>query len=140
MRHEDLDVLDRDVHDALRALPTPRAPHTLLPRVMVAVHARLAAQAVATTRTWFEWSVWAQLASVVGFVVMVAAGAMIWPSVEAGVSRMMSVDVIRVGSHLYTSVWQPLVLWFVVGVTMTFLFCATVGALLTRVALGGASR
>lgn len=130
---------DDDLQAALRAIPAARAPHTLAPRVMAAVHARLAAS-TAAVRTWFEWSVAAQLVSVVAFVAMVAAAALVWPSVEAVADRATSTDTVRVVSVFFRSFWQPVMQWVVAGMTVTILFCATVGALLGRLALGGASR
>ncbi len=135
-----IDPHDVDLHEALRAIPSPRAPHTLAPRVMASVHTRLAAGAAATTRTWFEWSVAAQVASVVAFVLMVAGAALVWPSVEAFVDQTASRDAVRVASVFFRSLWQPVMLWVVAGMTVTILFCATVGALLGRLALGGATR
>jgi len=135
-----LDPRDADLHAALRSIPVRRAPHTLAPRVMTMVHARLAARAVATTRTWFEWSVAAQVASVVAFVAMVAGAALVWPSVEAVVDQTAAMDAVRVTLVLFRSFWQPVMVWVVAGMTVTILFCATVGALLGRLALGGASR
>lgn len=128
-----------DLHVALRSMPAPRAPHTLAPRVMAAVHARLAVPATAV-RTWFEWSVAAQLMSVAGFIAFVAGAALVWPSVQALVDRSMSTDGVRVASLFFRSLWQPVMVWVVAGMTATILFCATVGALLGRLALGGASR
>ena len=132
-RREREDALGR----ALRALPPAGAPHTLAPRVMAAVGRRLAAR---VDRTWFTWPVWAQLASAVAFVALVAAAAMAWPPVEAAAGRAMSMDEARVVVVFFRTIWQPLVIWCVVALTATALFCATFGALLSRVALGGASR
>ncbi len=126
---------------ALRAMPSPRAPHTLAPRVMALVQARLAQRDGARPApTWFEWPVWAQLASVAGFVALVASAALVWPSLERVVSDLVAVDAVRVTAVVYRAVWQPLVWWLLAATTATFLLCATFGALLTRVALGGASR
>lgn len=132
------DELD-DLHVALRAMPVPRAPQTLAPRVMAIVHARLTTHAAAV-RTWFDWSVPAQLASVVMFVALVAGAALVWPSVDAFVAQATSTDAIRLTSVFFRSLWQPLMVWVLAGMTVTILFCATVGALLGRLALGGASR
>ena len=140
MTGDRIDVSDNDLHAALRAIPAARAPHTLVPRVMAAVHLRVAAQAAAATRTWFEWSVASQLASVVAFVALVAGAALMWPSIEAFVDRTTSLDAVRVGSVFFRSLWQPLMVWMLAAMTVTILFCATVGALLGRLALGGASR
>lgn len=131
------DEEDAELHAALRAMPMARAPHTLAPRVMAVVHARLAQ--AAAVRTWFDWSVPAQLASVLAFVALVAGAAMVWPSVQALVGRATDVDAVRVGAVLFRS-WQPLMVWVLAGTTFTILFCATVGALVGRLALGGASR
>jgi len=135
----DLAPHDHDLHAALRAMPQPRAPHTLAPRVMAAVHLQLG-RAASRTRTWFEWSVAAQLASVVVFVAMVATAAMVWPSVESVMDQARSMDAVRVASVLFRSLWQPVMGWVLAGMTITILFCATVGALLGRLALGGAPR
>lgn len=133
------DVGDEELHAALRAIPAPRAPHTLAPRVMAAVQARLLAHAVAA-RTWFDWSVPAQLMSVVAFVALVAGAALAWPAVEVFVAQATTSDPVRVMSVFFRSLWQPLMMWVLAGMTFTILFCATVGALLGRLALGGASR
>lgn len=141
MTWSELEDERRDREDALgqalRAMPAPQAPRTLAPRVMALVQAHRAPR---VAPTWFEWPVWAQLASVVGFIALVASAALVWPSVEAVTTRVVSVDAVRVATVFFRSVWQPLVGWLVVAVTATLLVCATVGALLTRVALGGASR
>ncbi len=122
---------------ALRALPPARAPHTLAPRVMAAVQARLAAR---VARTWFDWPVMAQVASVMTFVLVIAGLSLTWPLVAGVLDRATSVDGVRVVSVFFRAVWQPLVFWLVAGITITALLCATCGALLTRIALGGASR
>jgi len=139
MTRDRIDVSDNDLHAALRAIPAARAPHTLAPRVMTAVRAQLTAHATAA-RTWFDWSVSAQLASVVAFVAVVAGAALMWPSMQVVVEQATSIDSVRVASVFFRSVWQPLMVWVLTGMTVTILFCATVGALLGRLALGGASR
>ncbi len=145
MTWSELEAERRDREDALgqalRAMPSPSAPRTLAPRVMALVQARLAHRSTQpSTPTWFEWPIWAQVASMVGFVVVVASAALLSPSLERVFTEITSVDAVRVTTVFFRSVWQPLVSWLVVAVTATLLVCATVGALLTRVALGGASR
>lgn len=145
MTWSELEDERRDREDALgqalRAMPSPQAPHTLAPRVMALVHAQLAGRHnPRPVRTWFEWSVWAQVASMVGFVALVASVALMSPALERVITEVTSVNAVRVTTMFFRAVWQPLVLWLVVAVTATLLVCATVGALLTRVALGGASR
>ncbi|HUR22077.1 MAG TPA: hypothetical protein VMZ90_14775, partial [Vicinamibacterales bacterium] len=135
---------------ALRALPEPRAPRTLAPRVMAVVHARLAHP---PTPTWFEWPrVW-QVASlstalalfgaiVVGWPFLLAwlqpgldaIGARVEPAIATGHAAWALIGVV------FRAVWHPLVMPFVLFVTAMTIACATLGAMLGRVALGGASR
>jgi len=135
---------------ALRAMPAPRAPRTLAPRVMAAVHARLAHP---PARTWFEWPrVW-KVASLSAAVGLLAAGVMGWPSVigllqpaidEVAGRIQAVVHAGKVGlafaGVVFRAVWHPVVMPFVLFVTVMTIACATLGAMLGRVALGGASR
>jgi hypothetical protein len=141
-----LDPLTR----ALRNLPEPRAPHTLAPRVMAIVHARLAHP---PAPTWFEWPrVW-QVASLSSALALLGAVVVGWPFLVAwlqpGVDAVdVRVDrVIETGRVAWTfaavvfrSVWHPLAMPFVLFVSAMTIACATVGAMLGRVALGGAPR
>ena len=141
-----LDPLTR----ALRALPEPRAPRTLAPRVMAIVHARLAHP---PAPTWFEWPrVWqvASLSTAVAVLVALVVGwpflvAWLQPGVDAVGARVE--PVIQAGQAawafagvVFRAVWHPLVMPFVLFVTAMTIACVTVGAMLGRVALGGASR
>jgi Sec-independent protein secretion pathway component TatC len=149
-----LDPLTR----ALRALPEPRAPHTLAPRVMAAVHARIAHP---PARTWFEWPrVW-QVASLSTAVAVLAAVVVGWPFVIAtlgawlqpGLEGVMAraQEVVHAGKIglafagvVFRAVWHPIVMPFVLFVTAMTIACAVIismlGAVLSRAALGGASR
>ena len=63
--------LEREIHDALRRLPQPRAPRTLAPRVMQAVAA--AAGAPRPKAGWRQWPLqWQLLALVVACSAVVA--------------------------------------------------------------------
>lgn len=135
---------------ALRALPEPRAPRTLAPRIMAAVHARLAHP---PARTWFEWPLIWRVSSVTGAVMILAGLMLAWPAVlelgrpavdevarrAAGVLHGAGVA-LNLAGVMFRTVWHPVVMPFVVFVTVMTIACATVGALLGRVALGGASR
>src|SRR6478672_10257848 len=75
------DAPDRDLEDrldrAIRALPAPAAPPTLLPRVMAAVEleAALAAPVAPATQpsgTWWKWSWPARVASLAGAACLLA--------------------------------------------------------------------
>lgn len=139
---------------ALRALPEPRAPHTLAPRVMAAVHARIAHP---PARTWFEWPrVW-QVASLSSAVAVLAAVVVGWPFVIAWLQPSLegvttrAQEVMHAGKVglafagvVFRAVWHPLVMPFVLFVTAMTIACAVIismlGAVLGRAALGGVSR
>lgn len=148
-RGVDFDPLD-PLTRALRALPEPHAPRTLAPRVMAAVQARIARPA---PRTWFEWSLGWRVSSAACAVAAVVALVLAWPlalawlqpAVDALGARVAVVwhkadVVLSVAGVFFRAVWYPLVLPFLAFVTVMTIACATVGAMLGRVALGGASR
>ena len=131
---------------ALRSLPEPRAPRTLAPRVMAAVQARIARPA---PRTWFDWPLGWRISSAAGVVAVVVALVLVWPlalawfdgfGARAGVVWHKADVTLSVAGVFFRAVWYPLVLPFLVFVTAMTIACATVGAMLGRVALGGASR
>jgi len=146
--------VDFDPHDpvirALRALPQPRAPRTLALRVMAAVRARLDHPA---PRTWFEWPLGWRVGSVAGSVAVLAGVVLAWPAVagllqptvDAVTDQAASVlhrvvVALSVAGVFFRAVWYPLVLPFVVFVTVMTIVCATLGAVIDRLALGGVSR
>jgi hypothetical protein len=59
----------------LRQLPSPRAPHTLLPRVLAAVNAWT--RRPWYERAWFTWPLGWQIASAATLVLLVAGGGML---------------------------------------------------------------
>lgn len=135
---------------ALRALPDPKAPRTLAPRVMAAVHARLAHP---PARTWFEWPLLWRVSSVAAAMVILIGVMVAWPVVLAwgqpalevvtgrAASVLHGVDIaLGLAGVVFRSVWHPLVMPFVLFVTVMTIVCATLGAMLGRVALGGASQ
>jgi hypothetical protein len=141
-----LDPLTR----ALRELPEPRAPRTLAPRVMAIVHARLAHP---PTPTWFEWPrVW-QVASLSSALALLGAVVVGWPFLVEWLQPGLDAIGARVlpafqtaqavwafAGVVFRAVWHPVAMPFVLFVTAMTIVCATVGAMLGRVALGGASR
>ena len=141
-----LDPLTR----ALRELPEPRAPRTLAPRVMAIVHARLAHP---PSPTWFEWPrVW-QVSSLSAAVALLAALVVGWPFLVAWLQPGFDAIGTRVApiieaGHVawafsgvvFRSVWHPVAMPFLLFVTAMTIASVTVGAMLGRVALGGASR
>jgi hypothetical protein len=145
------------VHRALKALPAPRAPRTLLPRVMAAVDDRRALLAGRPAPgTWFTWPVTWQAASVAALLVLAAGIVWVWPAAweAAGTSaarawtflepRMVSAAasaaaVVRVIAIVWQAFVQPVVGYVLVWIVVMSGACAACVAALGRVALGGAS-
>lgn len=146
--------LERLVDRRLKALPAPRAPRTLLPRVMAAVE--ILSSAPWYTRAWFAWPrVW-QVASIAALVVLVAGVAAGWPHAEAVADALRPRPELSVPAQVTTMtraldaswdatriVWrvlvQPVIGYVVVFALMMFTACVAFGTALSRVALGGAS-
>ena len=145
MHPVDLETL---VGGELRRLPTPRAPQTLLPRVLAAVHAW--AQRPWYERAWFTWPVGLQIASVAALILIVVGGAMLLPGTMAfaGVAastiteRVMedvapatklagvTADAVRV---IWRVLFEPVAVYAFAIVLLMWLACAAFGAALTRV-------
>jgi hypothetical protein len=145
---------DRDtiVHDALTALPAPRAPRSLLPRVMAAV--------AQPRRPWYEraWMTWpvgwqaASLMAVAGAAWTLVAS---WPALAAAgdvasaaavssaapAVRLMDAAVAALSTVavLHRALAPALAVAAALVLTMSAT-CALAGAALARMALGGASR
>jgi len=143
------------VQRALNELPPPRAPRTLLPRVMAAASAleeqrvRRDAPSPIWPRTW-------RLASA-AVLALVAAGAIWgWPDVRGVVGTPVAgalagvwgwtveiawatAAVVSLTSIMWESFFQPLVPYLFVWIVLMSAACAAFGAVLGRVALGGAS-
>jgi hypothetical protein len=79
---------DHPVTERLRSLQPPRAPETLLPRVMAAVRAW--AGKPWYERAWFTWPVQGQIAAVAVLVLIVAGLVTVWPSVEARIGTTVA--------------------------------------------------
>ncbi|MEQ1573894.1 MAG: hypothetical protein ABL993_06560 [Vicinamibacterales bacterium] len=140
--------LERRVDHALHGLETPRAPLTLLPRVMAAVHAR-------TSLPWYrrEWRLWPlgwQLASGVASAVLLVLALSRWPSLELTPGLLRNTGALDGATELTNRVDLALaavqVLWRVVvepvvpvlfALTMlTCAACMALGLTLNYIALG----
>ena len=127
-------LLDRE----LKRLPTPRAPHTLLPRVMEAV----SADRPRTVRAsgWSTWSPAWQASSVGVLLLMVATIAWLYsaPPVPVVESTRTAGEVAAVMRVFWDVLLQPVATYiFVLGVSLA-LCCAAAWAAF-ELALGGAS-
>lgn len=147
------DELERDVARAIGRLPAPRAPDTLLPRVMTAVATR---KARASARPWFTWPWPAQAASLAMALVVLAAVTWAWPAVvdatqqwlprqvQAGTSYMAGTAdtaavVLRLLHITWAAVIAPIARTVLLLTVILCAACAVCVAALGRVALGGAS-
>ena len=146
------DDLERIVDRALKQLPGPRAPRTLLPRVVAAIETGHVEKP--SPRPWLSWPLGWQVASLAALVVLGLGLSTLWPSVQSAVQPRIApalteltaavVDVtakVSVVATVARAVWQvivqPLLGYVLVLVLMMCAACAAFGAALGRVVLGG---
>jgi hypothetical protein len=139
------------VHDELCRLPTPRAPGTLLPRVVGAAHAWMARPWYA--RDWFTWPIGLQVLSMATLAVIVAGAVVMAPAAEQVARTVVAALASRPAAAVATAVqhfdavvttarvlWRalaaPLMPYAFVVVALMCLACAAFGTALNRVAFG----
>lgn len=142
------DDLERLAHRQLQRLPAPRAPHTLLPRIMAAVQTMPARPWY--TRAWFTWPVGWQAASVAALILFVAGAVLLGPRVQAtassviagvgifagGVSGAAPVETTTNSARiLWRTLLEPLATYALVVVVLMFLACAVFGTALNHVVI-----
>jgi hypothetical protein len=145
--------LERFVSRRLRALPMPRAPRTLLPRVMAAALAW--SERPWYAREWFTWPLIWQLGSVALLLLTMMGGAAAVPTLQSLVAAATSsigstieMDLPRLAGGFDVSANALLVIWhalvqpflpyaFVIVVLMCGA-CATVVFVLNRIVFGRA--
>jgi len=116
------DELEQHVHEELRRLPAPLAPHTLVPRILAAVEAW--ANRPWYARAWFTWPLGWQVVSVV----LLAAG--IYATWNLPPLPPSVVATTNAGGVIWRTLIEPL-LGYVVGlVVLMCLACAVFGAAL----------
>ena len=121
--------LEREIHDALRRLPQPRAPRSLAPRVMQAI--------AAAARPNAGWRLWALHWQLLGLVVAcsTAVALVVGGSFVAGwIGSLPS-------TRAFVTLWQmfaaPYVLPVVALTAVMCVACALIGAALKHVAWEG---
>lgn len=119
------ETLEHQVHDELSRLPSPRAPQTLLPRVLAAVDAW--ARKPWYTRAWFTWPIGWQIASILALA-LVAIGTWMLPSAPPSV-----VVTSNAGRVLWRTMVEPFLAYAFGIVVLMCLACAAFGAALSYV-------
>jgi hypothetical protein len=114
--------LERIVDRELRRLPAPRAPHTLLPRVMAAVDAW--ARRPWYARAWFTWPLGWQIASIAA-VALIVYGVWMLPPAPPVVTTTTSA-----GRVVWRTLIEPFLTYVAVLVVLMCLACAAFGAAL----------
>ena len=127
--------LERLVDRELKRLPTPRAPRTLLPRVMTAVaEPRMVPW---YSRPWLTWPRGLQVLSAAIFVGLVWGGGVVWsqgPLVVQWAGQMAAVS-----RTLWNVLFGPIA-FVVLGLTVIVaLACAAAWTAVSRVTFGEAS-
>lgn len=160
--HDEVDpvTLEREVQQALDALPPPRAPKSLLPRVMTDVRRRAAsggrvpaAVAIPDGPRWLTWTPVAQAALVAVALAIVSAVYWAWPlmgdataflpeplqqgSRHADLLIDTLSDLLQVGALVWHAVVGPIVKALFVLTVVLGTACALCAAALGRIALGG---
>jgi hypothetical protein len=138
--------LERLIDHELRALPAPRAPRDLLPRVMAAVEHT--AQRPWYTRTWLQWPIAWQLTSALVLLGVVAAAGVFLPQLQAAVSTVSfvadSTQHVAVATTAVRVLWRtllaPVVPWAFGLVTLMCAACAVFGTALNHLVFGRAFR
>jgi hypothetical protein len=119
--------LERAVHRELQRLPLPRAPHTLLPRVLAAVDAWV--NRPWYTRAWFTWPLGWQVASVA---VVALVGYGFWHLPPAPPALQATTSATQV---LWRTLIEPFLTYVFVVVVLMCLACAAFGAALNYLVL-----
>jgi hypothetical protein len=145
--------LERLIDRELRKLPAPRAPHTLLARVMAA--AQESASRPWYTRAWLTWPVGWQVASVVVLLMSFAGGAVLLPTLQEAASALTFVANVRgdvaetardveVATTAVRVLWQSLlapVVPYAFGLVLLMcVACAVFGTALNHLVFGKALR
>lgn len=150
--------LERVVDRRLKALPVPRAPHTLLPRVMRAVEDL--GRRVRRPIGWFAWPMGWRVTSAAALALLIVVFVGVWPlavtrietigaqlpvpaaSVGASVERVVREATALAGA--IASVWRALLLpvtsSLIVFVALMLAACALGGAALRSLVLEGHPR
>jgi hypothetical protein len=138
----DLETLvDRE----LRRRPAPRAPHTLLPRVLAAVQRW--AERPWYARAWFTWPIGGQIVSAAVLALVVIGAALLVPSAQSAFDRTMgrllssvtpvaqrTEATLNAAHVVWRAVIEPLAPYAFVLVALMCVACVAFGTALNHVA------
>ena len=134
--------LEHVIHRELSRLPSPRAPRTLVPRILRAVQAR-----PREASGWFTWPLEWQICSLAAMVLLLAGVMNVWPIAKwaaAIASTMASMRQGAKGVGAASVIWrvliEPVVMFLALFLAAMCAASAAFGAALRSVALGGTSR
>ena len=145
--------LERQIERELKTLPAPRAPRTLLPRIMAAVEE--SASRPWYSRAWLDWPTRWQFASALLLIGMVAGGSALLPQLSATVNALSFVADVRgdvadsarnvematnTARVLWRTLLAPVVPWAFALVTLMGAACAVFGTALNHLVFGRAFR
>jgi RNA polymerase sigma-70 factor (ECF subfamily) len=137
-REMEREILEREIHDALRRLPEPRAPRTLAPRVMQAVAAAAQTVAPATPASsapgWRQWPLQWQLLGLVAASSMAAALVLALPLASAWIG---SLPVTRAAAALWQTFVAPVAAPVLIFTAVMGTACALLVGALKHVAWEG---
>ena len=127
---DDFDELERAAHDEFARLTAPRAPHTLLPRVMRAVEA--GTQRTWYARAWMTWPWWSQAASLAVAAVVVYGLWRLPVHLPASPALAAASGTTRV---IWEALIQPLLPYLAAVMVLMIVACVAFGAALNYVLL-----
>jgi hypothetical protein len=141
--------LETRIGRTLQRFPAPRAPHTLLPRVLAAVQEWSLRPWY--SRAWFTWPIGGQVISAAALILFVIGAAFLTMSAQAAIdqtaARLLS-GVMPVAQRaeamfnatrvIWRAVVEPLAVYAFAVVAVMFLACVAFGTALSHVAFGRA--
>jgi hypothetical protein len=148
-----MDYRDSELDDELRRLPAPRAPRTLLPRVMAAVELAAEQQEAAPwySRAWVTWPRGLQVASATA--VLLVAAAVIWGIPAASLASttqnstvgralapvrtvLLTAGEVSTLARVFWHTWlQPIASYFAAALILLSLVCFAAYSVVSRMTL-----
>ena len=140
---------DTRIDRTLRRFPAPRAPQTLLPRVLAAVQEW--SQRPWYSRAWFTWPIGGQIVSAAALILVVIGGAFLTMSAQAAIDQIAArllggvmpvaqraEAMLNAARVVWHAVVEPLAVYVFAVVAVMFLACVAFGTALSHVAFGKA--